>query len=605
MTPTEAREARTSGVALKILAGTTVLALLYVGRGVLVPITLAAMLGFMLAPLVKKLRGLGLAQAPAAMLALIVAGLAAASVATAILLQLGTMADSMPRYEAHVRAKITTLREATLGRLAEAQGHADRLIGDLAAPSLPDHGSEAGSTGAPLSLLMRFVSSLWAPLGSAGVVLLVLIFVLLEQDSLRDRLIRLTGGQDVRAATSAFNDAGQRLSRYFASQFSVNLGVGVVIGLLLAAIGVPQAAVWATLAGLLRFIPYIGFPAAAVCAGTFAAAVVPGWELMGATLAVFLVVELIVAHVVEPQLYGHTTGLSPFSVVVSAIFWGALWGPVGLLLSTPLTLCLVVAGRHVQVLAFLDILFGDTPALSLSQRFYQRCISGDSVEIVADARVFLKRKSLAAYCDKIVMPAFELAAADRAQGLISDEQRRVGQQVVARIFSELAHEPCRTRAARRAVLDTTSLGMALRQGRMQSEGRWQGRLDVPAGSVSLCISMASEQAQLIAELLVRVIRAEGLDARHLTIDELAEPPAEARVDTIGTVFVVGADAGDLPATDSQRLNEALSALPQAAIVLMMPALQHQTLADPITTSLAHRTAYSFEEALALISSERR
>ena len=264
MTPTEAREARTSGVALKILAGTTVLALLYVGRGVLVPITLAAMLGFMLAPLVKKLRGLGLAQAPAAMLALIVAGLAAASVATAILLQLGTMADSMPRYEAHVRAKIATLREATLGRLAEAQGHADRLIGDLAAPSQPDHGSEAGSTGAPLGLLMRFVSSLWAPLGSAGVVLLVLIFVLLEQDSLRDRLIRLTGGQDVRAATNAFNDAGQRLSRYFASQFSVNLGVVVVIGLLLAGVGVPQAAVWATLAGLLRFIPYVGFPAAAV-----------------------------------------------------------------------------------------------------------------------------------------------------------------------------------------------------------------------------------------------------------------------------------------------------------------------------------------------------
>ncbi|MCE4557926.1 AI-2E family transporter [Roseateles cellulosilyticus] len=604
MTSTEAREAGISSVALKILAGTSVLCLLYVGRGVLVPITLAAMLGFMMAPLVKKLRGLGLAQAPAAVLTLIVAGLATASVATAILLQVGTMADSMPRYEAHVRAKIATLREVTLGRLAEAQGHADRLIGDLAPPREPTHGSEAGSADSPLALLMRFVSSLWAPLGTAGVVLLVLIFVLLEQDSLRDRLIRLTGGQDVRAATNAFNDAGQRLSRYFASQFSVNLGVAVVIGLLLAAVGVPQAAVWATLAGLLRFIPYVGFPAAAVCAGTFAAAVVPGWELMGATLVVFLVVELVVAHVVEPKLYGHATGLSPFSVVVSAIFWGALWGPVGLLLSTPLTLCLVVAGRHVQALAFLDILFGDTPALTMSQRFYQRCISGDSVELVADARAFLKRKSLAAYCDKIVIPAFEMATADQAQGLISNEQRRLGEQVVVRIFSELAHEPRRTRVARGALLDAPSLGIALRQGRVQTEGRWQGRLDVPAGSVSLCISMAGEQSQLIAELLVRVMRAEGLDARHVTIAELADPPAEARADIVGTVFVVGTDAHHPASRDNQVLDETLAALSQANVVMLLPALQRQEQGDPITTNLMHRTAYSFEEALALVSGAR-
>ncbi|HSI50376.1 MAG TPA: AI-2E family transporter [Ideonella sp.] len=606
MTTTAPHEAWTSSLALKILAGSAVLGLLYLGRGVLVPITLAAMLGFVLAPLVKKIRGLGLGQAAAAMLALIVAGLAAAGVAMAILVQLGTMSDSMPRYEAHVQAKIATLRELTLGRLAEAQGRAGRLIGNLAPAADPDHGADAPQAdGGPSGLLLRFVSSIWAPLGTAGVVLLVLVFVLLEQDSLRDRLIRLTGGPDVRAATNAFNDAGQRLSRYFASQFSVNLGVGLVIGLLLAAIGVPQAAVWATLAGLLRFIPYVGFPAAAVCAGAFAAAVVPGWELMGATLMVYLVVEVVVAHVVEPQLYGHTTGLSPFSVVVAAIFWGALWGPVGLLLSTPLTLCLVVAGRHVPALAFLDILFGDTPALTLSQRFYQRCISGDSVEILADARAFLKRKSLAAYCDKIVMPAFELAAVDLEQGLISDEQRLMGQQVIARTFSELAHEPRRARGPRVAVLDAPNLGMALRQGRLQVEGQWQGRLDVPAGSVTLCISMAGDQAQLTTELLVRVMRAEHLDARHVTIAELADPPDEARPETVGSVFVVGTAMDQAASTDKQLLNEVLAALPPVEVVLMLLAMQGQGPVDPINADLPHRTAYSFEEALALIRTERR
>jgi predicted PurR-regulated permease PerM len=192
-------------------------------------------------------------------------------------------------------------------------------------------------------------------------VLIVMLFTLLEHESLRDRLLRLIDGHDLRTSTLVLNDVGERLSRYFVSQFTVNFGVGAVIWLGLLAVGLPHAMLWGGLTALLRFVPYIGVLLAAVPAVLLGAAVEPGWALMGMSLAIFLAVELLAAQVVEPLLYGHSTGLSPLSVVIATIFWSALWGPVGLLLATPLTLCLLVAGRHLPALKFLDILLGDGP----------------------------------------------------------------------------------------------------------------------------------------------------------------------------------------------------------------------------------------------------
>ena len=608
--------ARTS-LPLRILTAVAVLGVLYLGRSVLVPITLAAMLGFVMAPIVRQIRRLGLNQATAALAALGLVGLTVAGVALAIAMQLSAMSRDLPSYEINLREKIATVHESTVGRLREMQGRAGRLIGDpISGPTTLPSPNRAGSIGwqvhgpadghvddAPSDSavsLSQLAALVWGPLGMVGTVVLVLVFVLLEQDSLRDRLIRLAGGREVRAATSAFNDAGQRLSRYFVSQFAVNFGVGLVIWALLAALNVPHAAVWAALAGVLRFIPYVGFPAAALCACAMAAAMAPGWALVTSTLLVFLGVELLVAHVVEPRLYGHTTGLSPFSVVVAAIFWGALWGPVGLLLSTPLTLCLVVAGRHVPTLNFLDILFGDAPALNLSQRFYQRSLSGDAVEILADARSFLKRRSLAAYCDQVVMPAFELAREDFERKLIDLEQQAAAQHVISQLFAELTHMPRPARGRRTAVLDSIDIGLRLRQDRQQAEGRWQGPLDVPAGSVLLCVSMAGREAMLIAELLARVLRNEHLDARHVTIQELAAPPADAKAEVVGTVFVVGSPADQAVAEDGAVLDQCLAQLTQASLVLVLPMLFTQMPVDQIAADRVHRTAYSFEEAVALV-----
>lgn len=610
MTP----QAQAPQLALKILVGIAILGVLYLGRSVLEPITLAVMLAFVMAPIVRQIRRLGVGQGTAAIGALVVVGLVVAGIALVISAQLGVMSRDMPLYEANVREKITTLRELTVGRLQEMQGRVGKIVGNSgsvpnAAPGPDaylapgDRSPSAAATDQGIQdnpALGSFLSAVRDSLGTLGVVVLVLVFALLEQGSLRDRLIRLTGGRDVRAATSAFNDAGQRLSRYFISQFSLNAAVGLVIWGLLFVLGVPYATVWAVLAGLLRFIPYVGFPAAALCACLMAAAMVPGWDLVLSTLLVFLLVELVAAYVIEPLLYGHTTGLSPFSVVVAAVFWGALWGPVGLLLSTPLTLCLVVAGRHVPSLAFFDVLFGDAPALDLSQRFYQRSLSGDVVEILADAQAFLKRRSLAAYCDKVVMPAFQMGRDDHARGQISAAQMAVAFNVVSQFFAELMHMP-QPRKARAAVLDDDDLGLRLRQARQQVDGRWQGPLKVDPGSVMLCVSMADGEAQLTAELLVRVLRSEHVDARHVTVQELSAPPAEAQVDAVGTVFVVGNRADHVVTEDGQLLNTCLAALPHARVVLMqLWSAELPTVTDQIVSERVDHSVYSFEDAVALV-----
>ncbi len=281
--------------------------------------------------------------------------------------------------------------------------------------------------------------------------------------------------------TTALSDAGERLSRFFVSQFAVNFGVGVAIGIGLALLGLPQAALWAALASLLRFVPYVGIWIAGFFAMVLALAVTPGWALVVDVAALFVLVELIAGQVVEPQLFGHTTGLSPLSVVVAAIFWSSLWGPIGLVLSTPLTLCLLVGGRYIKTLRFLDFLLGNAPALTLSQKFYQRALSGDSQEVLAMARTYLKRNSLATYCDEVLMPALDLARLDQLFGAIGSDHLAKMRNVVVTLFSALGdeHYGISRRRGHTSVLEGMAPGQRLRKEREQRTGRWQGPVVVP------------------------------------------------------------------------------------------------------------------------------
>ncbi|ANH67669.1 AI-2E family transporter [Mitsuaria sp. 7] len=609
-----------SPLAAKFLIGVSVLGLLYLGREVLVPMTLAGTLAFVLAPFVRRFRRLGLGQTAAAISALLLAGCFMVVLGAALLGQLSAMSRELPAYEANLQEKVSTLRKLTVDQLEEAHGRAGRMMGTLkSSPSSPSSSStaEPADSGDPewpsrrrttspaeppdrgVDALRQLAAAVWGPAATVGIVILVLIFSLLEQDVLRDRLIRLLGGSDIRAATSAVNDAGQRLSRYFISQFTVNLGVAVVIGVLLVVLGMPHAVIWAVLAGVLRFIPYVGFPAAALGACAVAAGVSPGWDLAWSTALVFLAVELVVAHVLEPRLYGHATGLSPLSVVVAAIFWSALWGPVGLLLSTPLTLCLVVAGRHVPALAFLDILLGDTPALSLAQRFYQRSLSGDAVEILADARAFLKRKSLAAYCDKVVLPALNLGREDLGRNLITQQQRSAAQRVILQVLGELTRLPhAPKRRWTPSMLLGGDLGLQLRQDRLNIEAGSPGHAVAGAPPALMCISMDDREAHLSAELLVRLLRGDQRDALHVTVQELASVPAGLDDAAVQVVLVVAAAADGAVEADAQALNERLARWPQARVISMFSA--NRTSVDQISPDRPHDTVFSFDEAVAAL-----
>lgn len=583
---------RSETLALRILATAALLGLIVLGRDVLVPIALAAMAAFVLAPVVRQIRRLGLGQSGASLFTLGVVALLAAGVAGVLALQLASLSNNLPHYQAHLQDKVQAVRQLSLGPLGTLSDLGLHLT-TPASTTTPELLPDAQPAGAgdpvrgqsPAALLAHVLASLWGPLGTIGVVALVLVFLLLEQDALRDRLLRLAGGEDLRAATVAFDDAAQRLSRYFASQFAVNAGVGLVTWALLAAIGLPQPAVWAVLAALLRFVPYVGYPAAALAAAAMAAAAEPGWGLAGSTLLILAVVELIAANAVEPNLYGHSTGLAPFSVVVSAIFWGAVWGPVGLLMSTPLTLCLVVAGRHVPALSFLDLLLGDTPALTLAQRFYQRSITGNLVEIVADAQAYLKKHPLARYFDQVALPAFELARADFESGLISESQQAKARAAIQELFDTIAGDPTRPRRRGRrrpaSVLDSGRIGLGLRQARLQASGGRPGPVHAPRGSVTLCLSSGSVGSELVAELLVRVLCHQGLDARHFTLDECVTPKAPEALDALGLVFLV-----ELPEADSPQGHRVLQALGVirrrglARLVLLRPRTGASETAPP-------------------------
>jgi predicted PurR-regulated permease PerM len=533
-----------------IIATASVLALLYVGREVLVPITLAVILSLLIAPLVRMMRRIGLGQTVSVLLAVLALTVGFAATAIVIGTQAVKMAASLPQYEETIRHKLSIVTQLTVGRINELTGQAGRFISGPGADSPVGDGTRAPvpveihdpPTNA-LQVIQRVLASVWVPLETAGIVLVVLIFVLLEHEALRDRFIRIAGDTDIRATTLALNDAGERLSRFFVSQFAVNLAVAGALALALTVIGMPHALLWAAMAGVLRFVPYVGVWLAALFASVMAAAVDPGWTLALSTLCAFVIVELVAGQLIEPQLYGHTTGLSPLSVVIAAIFWSWLWGPIGLIVSTPLTLCLVVAGRHIKALSVLDILLGDNQALTMSQRFYQRVLSGDSQELIADARAYLKRNSFASYCDAVLMPALYLARLDMQNSAISAEQlRRVRGSIVAVVEAiDGQGRPHTLRRPRESVLAGATAGMLLRQQREKVLGRWQGPLVVQPGSVMVCVSLGSITDDLATELLVRVLRGQKIDARHVSHGELKSvPPPEASPDSVSAVCAVSA-----------------------------------------------------------------
>ncbi|RYY14543.1 MAG: AI-2E family transporter, partial [Alphaproteobacteria bacterium] len=431
--PVSAPELKTlAGVAV----GTLVVAALYFGQEVLIPITLAVMLSFVLSPVVNLLQKLRLWRAPAVILTVLAALGVLGIVGTLIGSQAASLTANAPQYAQTIEAKVQGVQGFAVARLASITkelGGGKKVSPAAASGPAPTLGAgRAAADGArkpvpvqvvqdstsPFVIAKTVLAPILGPLETTIIVLIVAIFVLMQKEDLRDRFIRVFGSSDLHRTTRAMDDAGQRLSKYFLSQLAVNTSFGVVIGLGLWLIGIPSPAMWGIMAGLLRFVPYIGSLLAAVAPAALGAAVDPGWGMAIEVIALFFVVEPFTGYVVEPLLYGHSTGLSPASVIVSAIFWSWLWGPIGLIMSTPLTLCLVVMGRHVKSLEFFDVLLGDRPALTPVEGFYQRILANNPDEALAQAETLLTDQPLVAYYDEVVLAGLKLAVEDQARGSI-------------------------------------------------------------------------------------------------------------------------------------------------------------------------------------------
>lgn len=425
---------------LLLATGVVAIAGLYFGRSVLIPITLAVLLSFLLAPLVEALHRVHVPNFLAALLAVVMALGVVIAIGGVIGTQVAGLAEQVPDYASTIETKFQAVQHFVGTRfdsvvhsvgyqIHSAEGHP----GSGGTP--PSHAANAaGPQPVPVEvhqppssavrIAEQIVEPLISPLAALAIVFVVSTFILAQREDLRDRMIRLFGANDLHRTTIAMDETAHRLSRYFLAQLAINVSFGTVIGAALYFLGLPSPLLWGILAMLLRFLPYIGSPLAAVLPILVAAAISPGWALALWTAALFAVLEAVTGQVVEPLVYGRSTGLSPFAVIVAATFWTWLWGPIGLILSTPLTLCCMVLGRHVDRLEFLDILLGDRPALSPDESFYQRMLAGDPDEAREQAEVLLKDGTLAKYYDEVAVPGLRRAALDAGRGALQGEQLR-------------------------------------------------------------------------------------------------------------------------------------------------------------------------------------
>jgi predicted PurR-regulated permease PerM len=416
----------------KLIVFIGLVAILYFGRPVFVPLAVAILLAFILAPLVRALRRWHFGRIASVISVVVLAFLAIFGLGVVLGEQVTHLAAELPKYQDTLTKKIDTLRGATAGR--GTLGQASNVLRNLNRELKSEPESGPGATAeqgmnpvpvevlppapGPLEVIQKIINPLLDPLMTTGIIIIFVIFFLVQREDLRDRLIRLAGSTDLHRTTTAIDDAALRLSPYLLTQTALNASFGAIIGGGLALIGVPNPVLWGILAAALRFVPYIGAFIAAAFPLALAVAVDPGRTTVILTAALFVTVELIVGQVLEPLLYGHSTGISPVAVVVAAMFWTWLWGPIGLLLSTPLTVCLDVLGRHIDWLRFLDILLGSKPALNPPESFYHRILSGNSDEAFEQAENMVKTDSLSRFYDEVAIEGLRLAAIDAHRGAL-------------------------------------------------------------------------------------------------------------------------------------------------------------------------------------------
>jgi len=427
MWPGPSPSAVINGAAGMIIAALLIVGL-YVGRDLLIPLALAGILSFILAPLVRRLDHWGLPHG--ASVALVVAVLLGALFAGATFVggQMTQLVEELPRHEVNLRNKARLVHLQLLGgsgvwqQAAATIRNIEQEVRDPQAESKPIKIEVAQDSDLPITKIFEYTRSSVPALVTIALALLLTIFMLLQYRDLRDRAVRLMGTAEIGRSTQAFDEAGSDLAHFLLLQSSLNVSFGIFVGVALWAIGVPSPVLWGVIAAIMRFVPYVGVFVAAALPLALAAMVDPGWWMVLETAAVFVIGEPLVGQIVEPLLFGSQTRLSPLAVVLGTAFWALLWGPVGLVLAVPLTLAIVVMGQHIPRLEFFRILLGNEPVLKPQEQLYHQLLAGEAAQAAKEADRRIVEQSFESYLDEVAVPSLRIASDDQKRNVLGREQ---------------------------------------------------------------------------------------------------------------------------------------------------------------------------------------
>ena len=563
-------KAASGSKSLVLIAFVLAIAGLYFGRELFIPLALAFVLSFLLTPIVSLFEKAGIGRIASVLTVLILSFVLVGGMTWGVARQLVEIMVQLPDYKANLDEKIKLLHASNSGSFSKATATVQELNKELSAvpgqiaSAREEKEQKTSHFSRPISVqvaqppsnlvqdLRALLGPLAGPLETTVIVIIFTLFMLAKREDLRNRAIRLAGHGQLNLMTQALDDAGRRLSHYLVLQFAVNACYGAVFGLLLYFIGIPHALLWGVFAGILRFVPYVGTLLAVVLPVALALAVFPGWHHAGLVFLVFVVMEITVANFVEPLLYGSHTGISSLAILVAAVFWATLWGPVGLILSTPLTVCLIVLGRHVPQLNFLEVLLGDEPVLLPEQCFYQRLLAMDQEEARSIAENHLKENSLESLYESIILPALKLAEHDHQTEGLDDTARRFMFRNIRELIEDLGDQYAQDR-------DT-----AAGEGAEDDADRQPPPSEIPPSKAkTACIPANSGADELVTMMLVQLLQQSGIrshqfraDASDGALTELSQGSYAAVCISSISPFAVG-EARSL----CRRLRSGVSALP--------------------------------------------
>ena len=505
------------------------IAALRVGQEVLMPFALSVLLSFLLAPLVIFLQRY-VGRIIAVIAVTLISFILIAAIGWFLMNQIGDLAGTLPERKENITNKLRTLRESLQGRLGQATKTVEEITEELSGddpepevgpvvPAVKVVETKETATLSPGAGLRPWVDSVLSPLAGAAVVVVFVVFMLLYYDNLRDRILRLVGTGRLNESTQAIDDAAHRVSRYLLMQSIINASHGLVVAVGLYFLGLPSALFFGLTSALLRFVPYLGPVLAAAMPIALGLAVFDGWTYPLMVIGFFIVLEILSNNVLEPWLYGSSTGLSPMAVIVAAVFWSWLWGPVGLVLSAPLTVCLVVLGKYVAPLNFLHIMLSDQPVLEPKDRFYQRLLVMDHEGALDVAETYLEDHSLVEVYDDVLLPALAMSEIDRHEENLDEARQRFIGEHVREMIEELG-ETSRLAAAK----------LTEKAEKAEKKKAEQANVDVPQAEPLvpsrtavniLCLPARDEADELVGIMFAQVLVQEGHTARCISVDTLA------------------------------------------------------------------------------------